>query len=828
MFKRLTHRRRINRPSGAKQSLTFGAVTALVLTPLAVVGAGTTFDLVQENGSGPIDPVVQTVSLTDSQSVLVDDAAIATQSIADDEHPNRGVVKEITSETEFSQFALTWRGSADMAGFVRAQRADGTWSEWYDAEPMYPAEGEGNGLNGTELLFVEPTKRIQVSSHGLNIFGPESELDLETIRDAEELRLDEEAMESLQLELTQPTSEAAAPSTPPAQTPTEELPETSQSEPQETPAKWTDIKPVAEEDKLGEVNAVLIDGQAAATAINPIVDAKNVTGMPRVITRAGWGANEANRCSRPTYDSKLVGATVHHTAGSNNYTEAQAAGVVRGIFHYHAQTLGWCDIGYQALVDKFGNIYEGRYGGLDKNVQGAHAGGFNTGTFGISMMGDYSRIAPSEATLNAMGNMIGWRLKVAGLQPNSSVTMTSGGTNYAKHPYGKAVTLPRIFAHRDVGNTSCPGDVGYSQMGKIRSIALAKYNNLNRGIINNNPPSGDTGLTVPPISNPGGSGSGVTSATVTSTATKTTTTTATATKSSTEPQPTTRTSAPSTSAPSASATRTATSATSTTRTTTPSRPSMSSSSSSSSSSAAPTSSTGSSNGANAGDGASNTTSTSQPSASATAPMTTEPTPNPNGGSTAPTGLPSSPSNPVDTQAALEAITGARSMLASALGLLGAPGLGETADAILAAVGRSIENGPSIDDLPVLVQQIMDINAKNDLAAEWRSVNEQLGNVLGYALSGIQGGATVANNQGKADQLRYVKFSNGVITDSDTTGTHAIWGAIADEWARQGFEVGSLGAPTATQRVVGNTEVAEFQNGTITLDRATGAVKTQLK
>ena len=168
------------------------------------------------------------------------------------------------------------------------------------------------------------------------------------------------------------------------------------------------------------------------------------------------------------------------------------------------------------------------------------------------------------------------------------------------------------------------------------------------------------------------------------------------------------------------------------------------------------------------------------------------------------------------------------MLASALGLLGAPGLGETADAILAAVGRSIENGPSIDDLPVLVQQIMDINAKNDLAAEWRSVNEQLGNVLGYALSGIQGGATVANNQGKADQLRYVKFSNGVITDSDTTGTHAIWGAIADEWARQGFEVGSLGAPTATQRVVGNTEVAEFQNGTITLDRATGAVKTQLK
>lgn len=161
------------------------------------------------------------------------------------------------------------------------------------------------------------------------------------------------------------------------------------------------------------------------------------------------------------------------------------------------------------------------------------------------------------------------------------------------------------------------------------------------------------------------------------------------------------------------------------------------------------------------------------------------------------------------------------MLASALGLLGAPGLGATADAILESVGRSIENGPSIDDLPVLIDKILAIDEQNDLAAEWRAISEKFGAVLGNAESGVQNGSTVSNNSGIADTLRYVKFDNGVITSSKTTGTHALWGDIADAWAKQGFEVGELGAPTSSQTVSGNTETAQFQNGTITHDTVTG-------
>ena len=182
-------RRRINRRAGAKQSLVLAAVATLALTPVAVVGAGAAYDLIEENGAGPIDPIVQSKSLADSVSVLVEDAAIATQSLADEAHPNRGVVKEITSDTEFSQFALTWAGDPDIASFVRAERADGSWSDWFSVDPDYPAEGNGNGLNGTELIYIEPTKRVQVSTHGLNIFGPGSGVDLKDIKGAEKLDL---------------------------------------------------------------------------------------------------------------------------------------------------------------------------------------------------------------------------------------------------------------------------------------------------------------------------------------------------------------------------------------------------------------------------------------------------------------------------------------------------------------------------------------------------------------------------------------------------------------------------------------------------------------
>ena len=58
-----------------------------------------------------------------------------------------------------------------------------------------------------------------------------------------------------------------------------------------------------------------------------------------------------------------------------------------------SRVAAYCDIGYNFLVDRYGIIFEGRYGGVDRGVIGAHATNFNTGTTGIAMIGDYSSVA---------------------------------------------------------------------------------------------------------------------------------------------------------------------------------------------------------------------------------------------------------------------------------------------------------------------------------------------------------------------------------------------------------------------------------------------------
>jgi hypothetical protein len=152
-------------------------------------------------------------------------------------------------------------------------------------------------------------------------------------------------------------------------------------------------------------------------------------------------------------------AIVHHTAGTNSYTAAQAAAIVRGIEIYHVKGNGWNDIGYNFLVDRFGNVYEGRGGGIEKNVIGAHSEGFNTGTFGVALIGNYAHATPPKVQQTALVNLLAWRLDVAHVDPLSTVVYTSGGN--AKFKSGKNVTLRAISGHRDTGPSECPGTGTY-------------------------------------------------------------------------------------------------------------------------------------------------------------------------------------------------------------------------------------------------------------------------------------------------------------------------------------------------------------------------------
>ena len=189
---------------------------------------------------------------------------------------------------------------------------------------------------------------------------------------------------------------------------------------------------------------------------------------PQWVTRAGWGADESLRSAEPVF-APVKMAFVHHTAGNNTYTRAQAAEVVRGIYVYHTKGLGWSDIGYNFLVDRFGTVYVGRYGGPGKGVVGAHAYGFNTGSTGISIMGTYTTETPSAATVAALSRLLAWKLDRHGLDPLGTASMTCGATQ--KYPLGQAVTLPVVSGHRDVNFTECPGEALYARLADVRSAA---------------------------------------------------------------------------------------------------------------------------------------------------------------------------------------------------------------------------------------------------------------------------------------------------------------------------------------------------------------------
>jgi flagellar hook assembly protein FlgD len=176
---------------------------------------------------------------------------------------------------------------------------------------------------------------------------------------------------------------------------------------------------------------------------------------PLIVTRAEWGADESLRSGSPSY-SPVKMAFVHHTAGNNEYTPADAPGLVRAIYAYHTKSLGWSDIGYNFLVDRFGTVYEGRYGGVGRGVVGAHVYGFNTGSTGVSVMGTYTDAAPPTEALAALESLLAWKLGVSGLDPTGTATLSCGATDRFKK--GAAVTFPVIAGHRQANFTECPGD----------------------------------------------------------------------------------------------------------------------------------------------------------------------------------------------------------------------------------------------------------------------------------------------------------------------------------------------------------------------------------
>jgi hypothetical protein len=196
-----------------------------------------------------------------------------------------------------------------------------------------------------------------------------------------------------------------------------------------------------------------------------------VANAPPIIPRLSWGADESIRRHPPVYAKKLVVAFVHHTAGTNDYTRAESAAIVRGIELYHVEGNGWWDIGYNFLVDRYGQVFEGRYGGVDRNVVGAHTMGFNSGAVGVAVLGDYGSVRISAAVTRSLEQLLAWRLDLAHIDPLSTLTYRSGGN--PRFPAGTPVLLRAISGHRDAYFTDCPGNALYAQLPAIAKAVAA-------------------------------------------------------------------------------------------------------------------------------------------------------------------------------------------------------------------------------------------------------------------------------------------------------------------------------------------------------------------
>jgi hypothetical protein len=193
------------------------------------------------------------------------------------------------------------------------------------------------------------------------------------------------------------------------------------------------------------------------------------SGAPAIVSRSAWAGRAGRPSGAPLYGEVSLGV-VHHTESLNDYGPGDSAAMVLAIARYHRDVRHWGDIGYNFVVDRYGQIFEGRAGGVLEAVAGAHAGGFNQDSTGAAILGSFTGAPPGSAATNAVARLLAWKLTYHGAPTAGRVVVPDRGTRPDKYRPGASVWLPRIAGHRDLNATECPGGPLYRRLPQLRRV----------------------------------------------------------------------------------------------------------------------------------------------------------------------------------------------------------------------------------------------------------------------------------------------------------------------------------------------------------------------
>lgn len=356
-------------------------------------------------------------------------------------HTSGKLVVSEDINSEVGVVGATWsaQDSQPQAALGRYEQ-NGAWSEWEGIGDGFETSKD-NSERGTEPWFVTNATKVEVALIYQSDAQAKAAQPKLTVIDPGERRADAKAAAGVPPEANAPVAPAVPSST-------------------ANSANGADT---------GQT-------QALRAAASPARFVPAVNRSLNLHSRAQWGADERLMKWQPRAGS-VRGAVVHHTAGTNNYSQGQVPGIIRGIYWYHASKLNWGDIGYNVLVDKYGGAWQGRAGNFwAYNTIGAHAYGVNSSTFGISVLGNYMNVQPSAQAMDTVARVVAYKLNMVQLNPNGWATM------YSTY-WHRNITIPVISGHRDSSPTGCPGNAFYRELPTLRRMTTQYMPQFNEAVL---------------------------------------------------------------------------------------------------------------------------------------------------------------------------------------------------------------------------------------------------------------------------------------------------------------------------------------------------------